>query len=356
MGDKPLKYLSLQKMIIKELDQSVAEDKFAKAGRVAEEQMAHYLNRAFKNDQSVRIFNGIRLEKDQDAAQIDHLVLSQYGVIIIESKSVTSEVHINQHGEWSRQFDGKLKGMPSPILQARRQGEFLRAYLNDYTELCFRKILGFQWTFEAMPIDLIVAISDNGIVHRPDGIALEEVCKAEQACDRIRTILEKYRKANSLLGFNFSLNTRETGCQFSEGSLSRLSNLLLEQHKPRQIKLLQQEENQPIPASTSNSKSVVVAKSQPIKVDKPAATQPVKATKIQTEKYTCRHCQRHELLITSGKFGYYFKCSQCEGNTPIQSVCQVCQTKQRIRKSGLQFFAECDRCNTSGLFYTNSLI
>ncbi|MBD1999038.1 NERD domain-containing protein [Leptolyngbya sp. FACHB-541] len=341
-------------MIIKELDQFTAEDKFAKAGRVAEEQMAHYLNRAFKNDESVRVFNGIRLKKEQDAAQIDHLILSQHGIIIIESKSVTSEVYINPHGEWSRQFDGKLKGMPSPILQAKRQGEFLREYLNDYTELCFRKILGFQLTFEAMPIDLIVAISDNGIVHRPDGIALEEVCKAEQACDRIRTILEKYRKANSLLGFNFSLNTRETGCQFSEGALSRLSHLLLEQHKPSRMSPSQQEENQPVLASTSKSKSVVVAKSQPTKVDKPAAKpQPVKATKIQTGKYICRHCQRNELSISSGKFGYYFKCSQCEGNTPIQSVCQACHTKQRIRKSGLQFFAECDRCNTSGLFYTN---
>lgn len=341
-------------MIIKELDQFVAEDKFAKAGQVAEEQMAHYLNRAFKNDQNVQVFNGIRLEKNQDAAQIDHLILSQYGVIIIESKSVTSEVYINQHGEWSRQFDGKLRGMPSPILQAKRQGEFLREYLNDYVELCFRKILGFQLTFKAMPIDLIVAISDNGIVHRSDGIVLEEVCKAEQACDRIHTLLEKYRKANSLLGFNFSLNTRETGCQFSEGALSRLSDLLLEHHKPNQVKPSQQKEARSISPSTSKHQSVV-AKSQLARaVDKPAVKpQPAKATKLQPEKHTCRHCQGNKLLITSGKFGYYFKCLQCEGNTPIQSICQACQTKQRIRKSGLQFFAECDRCTTSNLFYTN---
>ncbi|NJN57182.1 MAG: NERD domain-containing protein, partial [Leptolyngbyaceae cyanobacterium SL_5_9] len=211
---------SKRKMIIKELDQFVAEDKFAKAGKAAEERMAHYLNRAFKNDEKVRVFNGIRLEKDQDAAQIDHLILSQYGIIIVESKSVTSEVYINQHGEWSRKFDGKLRGMPSPVLQAKRQGEFLREFLNDYTELFFRKVLGFQLNFEAMPIDLIVAISDDGIVHRSDEILLEEVHKAERVCDRIHTILEKYRKANSLLGFNFSLNTRETGCQFSEAALS----------------------------------------------------------------------------------------------------------------------------------------
>jgi hypothetical protein len=341
-------------MIIKELDQFVAEDKFAKAGRVAEEQMAHYLNRAFKNDQNVRVFNGIRLEKNQDAAQIDHLILSQYGAIIIESKSVTSEVYINPHGEWSRLFDGKLRGMPSPILQAKRQGEFLREYLNDYVELCFRKILGFQLTFEAMPIDLIVAISDNGIVHRPNGIALEEVCKAEQACDRIRNILEKYRKANSLLGFNFSLNTREIGCQFSEGALSRLSDLLLEHHKPIQVKPFQQEKTQQISFPESKRQSVV-ARPQSAKVlDRSAAkSQPVKAAKPQAEKYTCRHCQKNELLITSGKFGYYFKCLQCEGNTSIQSICPACQAKQRIRKSGLQFFAECDRCTTSNLFYTN---
>ena len=85
-------------MILKELEPFQSTDKLARAGRAAEEQMAFYLRRKFATSPDVRVFNNIRLEKNGDAAQIDHLVLYKHGVIIIESKSVTSEVKINAQG------------------------------------------------------------------------------------------------------------------------------------------------------------------------------------------------------------------------------------------------------------------
>ncbi len=71
-------------MIVKELDGLSSEDKFTKAGRVAEEQMVYYLRRAFKEDKNVCVFNDLRLEQEQDAAQIDHLILHRYGITIVE--------------------------------------------------------------------------------------------------------------------------------------------------------------------------------------------------------------------------------------------------------------------------------
>lgn len=49
-------------MIIKELDEVSLEDKFVKAGRVAEEQMVYYLRRAFADDKNIYVFNNLRLE------------------------------------------------------------------------------------------------------------------------------------------------------------------------------------------------------------------------------------------------------------------------------------------------------
>lgn len=126
-------------MIVKDIEEVKATDKFAQAGLVAEKQMAFYLRRAFGDEPNVLVLNNIRLLMDDDLAQIDHLLLHEFGIIIIESKSVTSQVTINEHGEWSRLFDGVSKGMPSPVLQAKRQAEFLSRYLEPHTEVLLKK-------------------------------------------------------------------------------------------------------------------------------------------------------------------------------------------------------------------------
>jgi hypothetical protein len=89
-------------MIIKELDRIETTDKFEQAGYRAESQLAFYLNREFKDDPLFLVFNNLRFEKAGDACQIDHLVIHRYGMIIIESKSVTTRVEVNELGEWKR--------------------------------------------------------------------------------------------------------------------------------------------------------------------------------------------------------------------------------------------------------------
>ncbi len=69
-------------MIVKELDEFSSADKFAKAGRAAEEQIVHYLRRAFADDKKILVFNNLRLEYEQDSAQIDHLILYRYGAVV----------------------------------------------------------------------------------------------------------------------------------------------------------------------------------------------------------------------------------------------------------------------------------
>lgn len=55
-----------------------------------------------------------------------------------------------------------------------------------------------------------------------------------------------------------------------------------------------------------------------------------------------------------GKYGYYFKCADCDGNTPIKIGCGHDGHKERIRKDGVKFFRECEQCKTSSLYFVNS--
>jgi Nuclease-related domain len=340
-------------VILKGLDPFIAEDKFEKAGRVAEEQLAFYLRRAFVEDKDILVFNNLRFENNHDVAQIDHLILHKYGMIIIESKSVTTKVEINEREEWIRWFDNTSRGMPSPIQQAKRQGEFLRSYLREHAEVLMGKILGRQRGFRFMPLDVLVAISDSGIVQRPKSVSLGEVCKADQVSDRVQSIFDRWRKANGLLSLDLS-----GGYEFHNDEIAKITSFLITKNKP----LVYQASPQEIPVAKPAFKSWNSGKdiSEPSKHKIKSSSGQPSIIKKQTEKnievepvQVCGYCKSVSLRIDYG-YNYYFKCLDCEKNTTIKSAaCKSCGTKEKTRKSGLQFYSECSHCQTSELFYTN---
>ncbi|PZV19470.1 MAG: hypothetical protein DCF20_00165 [Pseudanabaena sp.] len=355
-------------MIIKELENIEKSDKFEQAGYIAESQLAFYLNREFKDDPLFLVFNNLRLEKAGDACQIDHLVLHRYGMVIIESKSVTTRVEVNELGEWKRWFNA-WQGMPSPILQAQRQGKFLKDYLEEHVEtLLNKKLFGMQSHFAKMPIDVLVAISDSGIINRPKNDKLDIVCKADQISDKVKAIATEYRKKDSLLSLSL-----EIPYELAKDELPRISQFLLTHHKPAKIKgasintNVKPTNNPP----QSISESEVPPASNQIAAVKPIAPQKkiISAVPSDTQKpdikpkpifesvklastSTCSHCQSSNLTLLY-VHSYFFKCNDCGKNTAIKNICSSCGDREKIRKSGLQFFCECEKCGTSKLFHTN---
>ncbi len=330
-------------MIFKGLDPSIAENKFEKAGRVAEEKLAFYLRRAFVEDKDILVFNNLRFENNHDAAQIDHLILHKYGMIIIESKSVTSKVEINEREEWIRWFDNAPQGMPSPIQQAKRQGEFLRSYLREYDEVLMGKILGKQSGFRLMPLEILVAISDSGIIQRSKSDSLEEVCKADQVPDRIRAIFKRWSKANKFLTFDL----KKGGYEFYKDELSNIKNFLLSNHKPILAKAYSQNFTSSLQANSSSDIRNDTKSSQAKKNSLEAIRKNSKAV-----KRLCGHCSSN--LFIDKVHNYYFKCLKCERNIPIKSViCVACRKNKQIRKRGENFYFDCVKCQTSKLFYIN---
>ena len=316
-------------MIVKDLDPFSGTGKAQLAGRNAEAQMSFYLKRAFGDDAQVRVFNGVRLESNGDAAQIDHLLFHRYGFILVESKSVTGKVAVNDHGEWVRVYGSKRTGMPSPTLQAERQADFLRRYLERHTESLLEKRLGLQTTFKAMEMDCLVAISDQGIIQRPKQLELPEVFKADQVAARIAELIKGYNRANGLFGLSFN----NLGRAFSDAEMARITAFLRAHHRPLEaVDEVLEEPSATVPEVTP---------------------EPAQAT-LEPTSYACRHCQSEQLAVVYGKYGYYFKCASCEGNTPIKETCQGCGQKARVRKQRERYFAECQDCERSELFFQNA--
>ncbi len=340
-------------MIVKRRDARLAGDRFTEAGQRAEDQMAHYLTRAWGEADDVYVFNDLRLihttGSDRDAAQFDHLILHRAGAVIIESKSVTGRVRVNDRNEWTRTWQGGgACGMPSPILQAERQKAFLRARLVENSAHLLEKRLGlFSCRFDSWAVDTLVAISDQGIIDSARGVDLSAVCKADQAVDKARTLLERQRREVSAL----PVPLKSGGLMLSHEDLDRVSRFLTLQHTPHH------------PAAPV--KPVQVVREAPellvlLQSPRPAPTplQP-SAPVLKTTSVFCGKCQSEKVNIQYGKYGYYLRCVSCNENSALNLICLRCGAKERVRKSGAQFFAECDgnaaECKGgSRLFHVNA--
>jgi len=314
-------------LIIKSIDKKNHLNKFQQSGHRAEQQMAFYLKRAFQEDNDICVLNDLRLEMNDDVAQIDHLIVHRFGFIIIESKSVTSKISINEHGEWIRHYptDTDTKGMPSPVHQALRQADFLKNFLMARTDHLLRKSMIFQAAISDFKFEVLVAISDDGIISRAKGLETKEVYKADQITNKVTKIFNQYRDANkNLLSLNINYN-------FADSSFDKVISYLVRSHKPKTIKN----------AVTMTS----IGHSKQIKTENPKAN--------TTHDHTCKKCSSPNIAIAYGKFGYYFKCTQCNGNTPIKLQCNESSCKPRIRKEKMKFHQECSSCKTSTLYFEN---
>jgi len=271
-------------MIVKELDPLQFGDPLARAGRRTEEQMAFYLRRAFAAAEDIRVFHDLRLEHKGEIAQIDHLVLHRWGIVLIESKSVTTTLRVNRQGEWARRVYGRWQGMPSPVLQVKRQGDLLKTLLGENVERLLGKVLGLQFRFGHMPVDYLVAISDGGIIERVGNPDLPEVCKSDQVTERVDAFVKRYRKANSLMSV-IATDSKDAWHTLRPQEMQRISDFLLLNHSPLIV-------HQATTASAVVN-SYVPAPSKPVPdrvFDSPYDLTPVPPTKTETAREVCAYC------------------------------------------------------------------
>ena len=329
------------------------------AGAAAERQMAHYLHRAFSQDQDVNVHNGLRLEDREQpehdgspgVCQIDHLVVHRWGMFIIESKSVTEEVAVRPDGsdgdEWSRVYRGKETGIASPIQQAKRQSEFLRTLLQRHRkELLGRVPVGLPnidklkrrlGGFRDAPIQLIIAVSDDGRIRRCDGWQEPQepfrvfVAKADLVPDKITQELKLHESKQQGDYGRWTMRAQEA---------ERAYEFLAERHVDRpgvrsaQAKQTAQEgSRRHAPTSRNPGRSTGKAKA------------------------TCKYCGKRNLTAMAGPYGYYWRCDGCGKNTAMPTVCSACGTEGRnngvrVRKDGMNYFCQCEACGKSERVWT----
>src|SRR4051812_26549856 len=161
------------------------------AGERAERDAAYQIEFYFGRSENWATIHDLRIEVDGLAAQIDHLIINRLAEVwVCESKSFAEGVSINEHGEWSRWWQGRQHGMASPIEQNRRHIHLLERVFDAGLAPLPRR-LGLV---SMKPrLRSLVLVSNEARISRPrrkvDG--LDEVIKAEQLKTRLLEALEK---------------------------------------------------------------------------------------------------------------------------------------------------------------------
>jgi hypothetical protein len=306
-----------------------------RSGIQGEKESAYLLDFDFKSSKNTAIIHDLRLEIDGRVAQIDHLVIHRSMLVIsLETKSFKSGFRVKPGGEFERWNDYKktFEGMASPIAQNERHISVLKEVISKI-ETPRGLLFAIDPTFKNLVLVSSTARIDRPTKDFPDSAKL---LKADFFASR----------------FDELLKATPIGMCSSE-SLRNFCEQLVKFHKPIEF-------NYAAKFGLDKASVATPTAPAPTPIIPPSAT-PVATPQVsnpppsgqQGSKYSCKKCNSPDLTASFGKFGYYFKCKACEGNTAIVCKCTDCGGEAKIRKAGENFFFDCNSCKSSNLFYSN---
>lgn len=213
--------------------------------------------------------------------------------------------------------------------------------------------------FRNMPIQLIVAISDQGRLDRKKGWKEPTkplptfVRKADLVPQTIRDELEKHRRLRSEPRSDHGI------WRMKNDEAAAVAQFLFERHQPREAPgkgARTPREVVPAPAATAAQAAPPVI-AAPVHTPAPAPA-PALAAASASASPACKNCNSATLTGHWGKYGYYWKCDACGTNTAMPKVCTFCNTDGgrsgpvRIRKEGPAYHRECASCGKAETIWT----
>lgn len=298
-----------------------------KSGIKAEKEVAYLIDFDLKASKNSIVLHDLRLELQDRTAQIDHLILNRtLNFFVIETKSFHAGIKINESGEflqWNA-FKNKFEGIASPLEQNKRHISVLDdviANIEMPTRLGFR----LEPTYNS-----VVVLTNNARIDRPKHFETNNVIKSDSLTNYIKNKIDE----DSLLAISKLV---------SIDTLSDIAQKILSFHKPITFNYSQKY------AYTQN-----LSGNDKENLTKDAEKISVTSDRLTEDDHVCKTCNSNQLSIIYGKFGYYFKCKNCNANTAIKLTCGNSSHHEKIRKDGQSFYRECDSCGSSTFFYKNS--
>lgn len=146
-----------------------------RAGLRAEKEAAFDID--FYNRKSLNrvVIHDVRFEHEGRVAQIDHLIITRFlEVYVLESKSASEGLAINEYGEFLAYQNGKAHGIPSPLEQNERHVAVLQ---DVFSSIGLPTRCGFVIQPQFIPL---VVVSNAARITRPQSFDTRRVIHSDQ--------------------------------------------------------------------------------------------------------------------------------------------------------------------------------
>jgi hypothetical protein len=192
-------------------------------GIQGEKDSAYYLDQYFKHGENHVVIHDLRLVVDGDVAQIDHLIINRaFGIYLIETKNYAGNLSINEHGEFTAEYDNGVRfGIPSPLEQSQRHERILVKLLE---RLEIKNRAG-----GAMNFHHVVMLHPKAIITRPSPRAFDSsrVIKADQFPSWHKQFVDKELGVGATLKLMVNMRGLDT--------IKAWAEKLVRQHRPANL-------------------------------------------------------------------------------------------------------------------------
>lgn len=303
------------------------------AGINGEKEAAYLIDFDLSESKNSVVIHDIRLEYKGRVAQIDHIIIHRtLNIYVLETKNFNAGIKVTDGGEFLRwnSYKRTYEGMHSPFAQNERHISVLRDVFEHLIVMPSRLGITITPNFHSK-----VLIGPNARIERPNKFDTSNLVKADLLIKSLEADLEKQGVIDVLSRVVFA----ET--------IENIARQLLRLHRPILFNYAAKFGLNDNAADVENqSQNWPNIQTKQFKAESSIA-------EFNNSSLKCKKCESTNIQVNYGKFGYYFKCGDCNGNSPIKIHCGVDGHNERIRKEGLKFYRECSECMTSKLFFTN---
>lgn len=128
-------------------------------GKVGEKRVANKLDKL--PEDKYRVLNDVMLRTKNGTSQIDHIVVSVYGIFVIETKFYQGWIYGGENSEyWTQNIYGNKSTFYNPILQNAGHVRVLQRTLQEFGDLFIYPIVTFSGQ-----ADLKVNVSDACVIY-----------------------------------------------------------------------------------------------------------------------------------------------------------------------------------------------
>ena len=112
-------------------------------GDPGEKRVSHILAKLPK--ERYKVFNDVMLKTEHGTTQIDHVVVSRYGVFVIETKDMSGWIYGSENDKyWTQNIYGDKYQLYNPVFQNNGHIRALRKILNDDGKIFIYSIVAFS--------------------------------------------------------------------------------------------------------------------------------------------------------------------------------------------------------------------